>query len=290
MVFANAAARTAAIPSPTTGMTTYLQDTIRIETYNGSAWVADVTSLTAGTGVSVSSATGNSTISIGQSVATSAKPTFAGINSTQEAEFTTRAAAGRGVGIKAPAGDATPAILQFTNNAVTAQWASISSTNNALSMNAGTTNFSGTPRYTNAPNVYGWHSGNEQIGTKLVIGAWGQASSLNFSVANTWYTVGSVGITIPTGATVIEMVYNFTMYVAAAGQYLVRVLYNGGGTSYSDFVQFRNVSYDHFQVAGVRGLGVTGGTSGTIFLQIYGSAITLIADANDCGYFVVSTA
>ena len=41
-----------------------------------------VTSLTAGTGVSVSSTTGAITASIGQSVATSDKPTFAGINAT----------------------------------------------------------------------------------------------------------------------------------------------------------------------------------------------------------------
>jgi hypothetical protein len=37
--FANAAARTAAIPAPIVGQTTYQEDTKTIETWNGSAWI-----------------------------------------------------------------------------------------------------------------------------------------------------------------------------------------------------------------------------------------------------------
>jgi hypothetical protein len=40
--FANAAARTAAIPSPTEGITTYQLDTNFIDTYSGTAWVPTV--------------------------------------------------------------------------------------------------------------------------------------------------------------------------------------------------------------------------------------------------------
>jgi hypothetical protein len=42
MVFSNAAARTAAITSPVEGMTSYLEDTNFIDTYNGTAWVQTV--------------------------------------------------------------------------------------------------------------------------------------------------------------------------------------------------------------------------------------------------------
>jgi hypothetical protein len=38
--FANAAARTAAIPTPTEGMVSYLNDTDALQTHNGSAWVS----------------------------------------------------------------------------------------------------------------------------------------------------------------------------------------------------------------------------------------------------------
>jgi hypothetical protein len=41
-VFANSAARTTAIPSPTEGMTTYQLDTNFIDTYSGTAWVPTV--------------------------------------------------------------------------------------------------------------------------------------------------------------------------------------------------------------------------------------------------------
>ena len=56
--------------------------------WSGSTWTASalssnaVTSLTAGTGVSVSASTGAVTVSIGQSVATSASPSFAGLTLT----------------------------------------------------------------------------------------------------------------------------------------------------------------------------------------------------------------
>jgi hypothetical protein len=38
MVFANASARTSALPSPTAGMVTYLVDSGKLWFYNGSAW------------------------------------------------------------------------------------------------------------------------------------------------------------------------------------------------------------------------------------------------------------
>lgn len=42
MVFASAAARTSAIPSPTQGMVTYLSDSNSLFVWNGSAWVGAV--------------------------------------------------------------------------------------------------------------------------------------------------------------------------------------------------------------------------------------------------------
>ena len=62
MVFANASARTTALSTVLAeGMVSYLQDTNSLEVYDGSAWVGatgDITGLTAGTGVSITSATG----------------------------------------------------------------------------------------------------------------------------------------------------------------------------------------------------------------------------------------
>ena len=62
MVFANASARTTALSTVLSeGMVSYLQDTNSLEVYDGSAWVGatgDITGLTAGTGVSITSATG----------------------------------------------------------------------------------------------------------------------------------------------------------------------------------------------------------------------------------------
>lgn len=62
MVFADSAARTTALSGVIAeGMVSYLQDTNSLEVYDGSAWVGatgDITALTAGTGISISSATG----------------------------------------------------------------------------------------------------------------------------------------------------------------------------------------------------------------------------------------
>lgn len=62
MVFASSAARTSALSGVLAeGMVSYLQDTNSLEVYDGSAWVGatgDITALTAGTGISISSATG----------------------------------------------------------------------------------------------------------------------------------------------------------------------------------------------------------------------------------------
>lgn len=62
MVFASSAARTTALSGVIAeGMVSYLQDTNSLEVYDGSAWVGatgDITALTAGTGISISSATG----------------------------------------------------------------------------------------------------------------------------------------------------------------------------------------------------------------------------------------
>ena len=62
MVFASSAARTSALSGVLAeGMVSYLQDTNSLEVYDGAAWVGatgDITALTAGTGISISSATG----------------------------------------------------------------------------------------------------------------------------------------------------------------------------------------------------------------------------------------
>ena len=62
MRFANAAARTTALSGVLAeGMVSYLDDTNTLEVYNGSAWVGatgDITEVSAGTGISVSSGTG----------------------------------------------------------------------------------------------------------------------------------------------------------------------------------------------------------------------------------------
>ena len=62
MVFASSAARTSALSSVLAeGMVSYLQDTNTLEVYDGSAWVGatgDITGLTAGTGISITSPSG----------------------------------------------------------------------------------------------------------------------------------------------------------------------------------------------------------------------------------------
>jgi len=62
MVFASSAARTTALSGVLAeGMVSYLQDTNSLEVYDGSAWVGatgDITALTAGTGINITSNTG----------------------------------------------------------------------------------------------------------------------------------------------------------------------------------------------------------------------------------------
>jgi len=75
MVFASSAARTSALSGVLAeGMVSYLQDTNSLEVYDGAAWIGatgDITALTAGTGISITSATGPiPTVAIDSTVAT----------------------------------------------------------------------------------------------------------------------------------------------------------------------------------------------------------------------------
>ena len=75
MVFASSAARTTALSGVwAEGMVSYLQDTNSLEVYDGSAWIGatgDITAHTAGTGISITSATGPiPTVAIDSTVAT----------------------------------------------------------------------------------------------------------------------------------------------------------------------------------------------------------------------------
>ena len=49
MTFASATARTSALPAPTEGMTTYLEDLNQVQVYNGSSWEGLVTTTNVGT-------------------------------------------------------------------------------------------------------------------------------------------------------------------------------------------------------------------------------------------------
>ena len=75
MVFADSAARTTALSGVLAeGMVSYLQDTNSLEVYDGSGWVGatgDITALTAGTGINITSNTGPiPTVAIDSTVAT----------------------------------------------------------------------------------------------------------------------------------------------------------------------------------------------------------------------------
>ena len=60
MVFASSSARSSAVSSPSEGMVSYLSDSNAIEVYTGSGWegIGDITAVTAGTNIDVTSGTG----------------------------------------------------------------------------------------------------------------------------------------------------------------------------------------------------------------------------------------
>lgn len=60
MVFDDSSARSSSVSSPTEGMVSYLKDTNAIEYYDGSAWggIGDITAVSAGTNIDVTSGTG----------------------------------------------------------------------------------------------------------------------------------------------------------------------------------------------------------------------------------------
>jgi len=143
------------------------------------------------------------------------------------------------------------------------------------------------PRYASAPNVYGWHAANQQLGTEMVIGAYARNGAGFGGGAWTWLDMGSVTVTIPTGTTVIEMVYGTSFFTTSGGGFLIGMYYTGTGAS-TQFQWFTNEAYSHKIVAGTMGLGVSAGV-GDVGLRIYGQGITIQSDSNDSCYFTVHT-
>jgi len=74
MVFADAAARTAAIAAPSEGMASYLIDTSSFEIYDGSAWAGggDITSVVAGTALTGGGTGGDVTLNVDLAATTAA--------------------------------------------------------------------------------------------------------------------------------------------------------------------------------------------------------------------------
>jgi len=108
MVFADAAARTAAIAAPSEGMASYLIDTSSFEIYDGSAWAGggDITSVVAGTALTGGGTGGDVTLNVDLAATTAA----AGL-----ASFVTDATTARTLTTAADEGKT----LQFTSGSAT---------------------------------------------------------------------------------------------------------------------------------------------------------------------------